>query len=414
MAEPTSSKKTVSRRVLFSAGAGAGLCRLATARAEPEDAIDARDVANGLNCCLGAVDLILLLEIKPSLREVAETAREVLRFLPALTARTLALDTRGLSLTLSRDTQALLKATAASTTGSLTSLSGLTMKPPPTDPGVPPGPDTPPVAPPTPSLEPVRGLVPLLEEFLANGVADGQTAESIGLFVAKVLAVALLMNQTASSLVSLRVSLEGQGVRTPEFESFVTGKLNSWASISQFLESARRLETRHAAAQARAAETKADVEEIFKALTGPMPDVAAAQARSARLNARLSEVSPGIAPPLAEDRGPLDGARLLLSKMVDQVGRPEEDAALFASLEIEDGAVGLRARVVAALERASGGRSTWFQETVVVIAARTAGAAGDRDGRLNIVATAILAMVPRLPFRLRNFDRALQIAAEIV
>ena len=91
MAEPTSSKKTVSRRVLFSAGAGAGLCRLATARAEPEDAIDARDVANGLNCCLGAVDLILLLEIKPSLREVAETVREVLRFLPALTARTLAL-----------------------------------------------------------------------------------------------------------------------------------------------------------------------------------------------------------------------------------------------------------------------------------------------------------------------------------
>ncbi|RYG22772.1 hypothetical protein EON82_16095 [bacterium] len=380
-AESNVSKKPLSRRVLLSAGAGLGLTGIAGAQTLSEETIGARDVANGLNCCLGVVDLILLLEIKPDLREVAATGREVLRFLPALADRTAALDKRGGNDSLRGETQSLIRSTAASTTA---------------------------------LVESVRGVAVLIDEFLANGVADGQTAESIRLFVAKVLAVGLLMNQTADSLLSLRFSLEGQGVQTPEFKSFLEGKGSSWGSIGQFLDSARQLDTHHTEAQARAADTKALVQEVFKALTGPMPDLAAAKARSGQLNQRLNEVHVQANTASAEDKRLLEGARLLLAQMVEQVGRPEEDAELFASLEIEDGAAGLRARVVKALEGASGGRSTWFQETVVVLAARTASAATDRDGRLNIVATAILAMVPRLPFRLRNFDRALQIAAEIL
>jgi hypothetical protein len=354
---------------------------MAGARPAPEETIGARDVANGLNCCLGVVDLILLLEIKPDLREVADTASEVMRFLPALADRTQALDKRSGNDSLPMTSQSLIRSTATSTAA---------------------------------LVESVQGVGVLIEEFLANGVADGQSAESIRLFVAKVLAVGLLMNQTADSLLSLRVSLESQGVHTPEFNSFVAGKLNSWGSIGQFLESARRLDTHHTAAQAWAADTKALVQEVFKALTGPTPDLAAARERSGRLNERLNEAVARAVTASAQDKGLLNGARLLLARMVEQVGRPEEDAELFASLEIEDGALGLRDRVVAALEKASDRRSTWFQETVVVLAVRTASAAADRDGRLNIVATAILAMVPRLPFHLRNFDRALEIAAEIL
>jgi hypothetical protein len=380
-AVPATSKKQLSRRTLFAAGAGLSLSGFADADRAPEGTIAASDVANGLNCCLGVVDLMLLMEIKPSLAEVAATAKQVLRFLPSLADRTEALGKRNENSVLRRETQSLIGSTAASTTG---------------------------------VLEAMKGVVPLLDEFLANGVADGQTAESIRLFVSKALAVALLMDQSAKSLVSLRVSLEGQGVSTPEFENFIEGKMSSWGSIGQFLDSARGLDTHHAAAQAKAADIKTHVEEIFKALTGPTPDLTAAKARSQRLNERLNEANARAALPAKGDLAALNGARLLLARMVDQIGKPEEDAELFASLEIEGGAAGLRARVIAALEGASGGRSTWFQETVVVLAARTASAAADRDGRLNIVATAILAMVPRLPFRLRNFERALQIAAEIV
>lgn len=375
------SLSAVSRRSLLVAGTSLGLSSVVGAAPNQEPTIDAKEVADALNCCQGVTDLILLVRLKPCLSDLYRSARELLPSLQPLAEKTHALSERLTSSTASSETLRLVEATAESTRQAQGS---------------------------------VQDLTESLKLMLDNGLADGQTAESMRLFVAKTLNVAYLMQQVARSLVSVRVSLESRGVHTPEFNEFVQGKLTAWQSISVFLNDARILEKDSKSLQEEAAANKEGLRSVLQELTKATPNLEDARARAREIYAPMGvDDLEGYERLSKADREILKGAIALCSRMIDQIGKAEDDPTLYASLDVED-AASLRERVRKALRTASNGQVSWIQEGIVTIAARTAGVATDRSGRLNIVATAILAMVPNLPFVKRTFGRALEIAGEIV
>ncbi|HEY0866633.1 MAG TPA: hypothetical protein VGE01_04620 [Fimbriimonas sp.] len=362
----------LSRRGLIAGGLGTGLL----GRVWPaQGTITSEEVASGLACCTGAVDFALVLGLKADLQNLQRSAHELTPRVENLAREMPKLVERLKRLAVQPATRTFAEATASSTEEMARSL---------------------------------RLLKPRLEEMLSDEVLSGQTSDSIALFVSKTSSVASLIAQVAHSLVVLRRALEAENIGSDEYENFIAGKMDAWGAIIEFLQESQSFSQNHQALSVAAKNAKARIDAAVVSLNG-----SAATGLGAALSAGLAEDLR----PVGERVRPEDAAAFaatldLLGKLYTQVGKPEEDPVLLASLG--GGYAGLRERVASTLATATERRATGVQVGVVVLAARCAILLPSRSSQKNVVATVILTMVPRLAFAPRNLKQALVMADSIL